>query len=201
MMPNDPIILGTDGQSAPSRSDALQNRAEILDVARRLFDQYGAAAVTMSQIAQEAGVGKGTLYRNFSNKAELCLAMLDEGQRDLQNRALTQLRTSVDTPYQLLVWLVEQVLLFVDHHGDLLCEIAREQPEIIVDSPAHRWQWITIVELLRRAGVEGDIEYLADAVFTMIDVRMVRHQRRVRGYSFERILDGITDLIGRHIPA
>ncbi|HRF98801.1 MAG TPA: helix-turn-helix domain-containing protein, partial [Aggregatilineales bacterium] len=46
----------------PPRADALRNHALLLETARQLFVEQGVESVTMSQIAQAAGVGKGTLY-------------------------------------------------------------------------------------------------------------------------------------------
>lgn len=53
------------------RRDAAENRQRILNVAHRLFEQKGVENVTMNEIAVEAQIGPGTLYRRYSNKSEL----------------------------------------------------------------------------------------------------------------------------------
>ena len=58
------------------RSDARENRARILEVARRAFAEDG--EVSMNQIAQLAGVGPGTLYRNFPTREALLLAIYQD---------------------------------------------------------------------------------------------------------------------------
>lgn len=55
------------------RSDARENRARILAAARETFAEDGAPS--MNQIAQRAGVGAGTLYRNFPTREALVLAV------------------------------------------------------------------------------------------------------------------------------
>lgn len=65
------------------RSDAVRNRAKILEVTARLFAERGVDHVTMDQIANAAGVGKGTLFRRFGDKAGLGVALLDERERIL----------------------------------------------------------------------------------------------------------------------
>ncbi|MFC9972077.1 TetR/AcrR family transcriptional regulator [Spirillospora sp. NPDC127200] len=71
------------------RADAARNRAAILDAAARLFAEKGVAAVSMDQVATAAGVGKGTLFRRFTDKAGLAAALLDARERDLQQAILS----------------------------------------------------------------------------------------------------------------
>src|SRR6201990_786152 len=53
------------------RSDARENRARILAAAREAFAADG--DTSMNQIAQRAGVGPGTLYRNYPSREALIL--------------------------------------------------------------------------------------------------------------------------------
>jgi AcrR family transcriptional regulator len=55
------------------RSDARENRDKILEVARRALELDG--DTSLNQIAQQAGVGPGTLYRHFPNREILVLAV------------------------------------------------------------------------------------------------------------------------------
>src|SRR6476660_4712317 len=70
------------------RADAARNRARILEAAGRLFAERGVEAVTMDEIAAAAGVGKGTLFRRFGDRAGLALALLEDAERDLQGLIL-----------------------------------------------------------------------------------------------------------------
>ncbi|MEV6111500.1 TetR/AcrR family transcriptional regulator [Streptomyces sp. NPDC052109] len=58
------------------RSDARENRARILAAAREALSADGGAS--MNQIAQRAGVGAGTLYRNFPTREALALAVYQD---------------------------------------------------------------------------------------------------------------------------
>lgn len=71
------------------RADAARNRAAILDAAARLFAEHGVEAVSMDQVAAAAGVGKGTLFRRFGDKAGLAVALLDARERELQGAVLS----------------------------------------------------------------------------------------------------------------
>ncbi|WP_423479066.1 TetR/AcrR family transcriptional regulator [Priestia megaterium] len=65
-------------RTRPERRDAAMNRQRILDTAHKLFEQYGVEQVSMNQIATEAQIGPGTLYRRYRNKGELCLDLIKD---------------------------------------------------------------------------------------------------------------------------
>jgi AcrR family transcriptional regulator len=52
------------------RTDALRNRERILEVAKGAFTRHGADA-SLDEIAKQAGVGAGTLYRHFPTRDAL----------------------------------------------------------------------------------------------------------------------------------
>jgi len=58
------------------RADARENRDRILAAARQAFAEDG--DTSMNQIAQRAGVGPGTLYRNYPSREALILEIYQE---------------------------------------------------------------------------------------------------------------------------
>jgi AcrR family transcriptional regulator len=70
------------------RADAARNRKVVLEAAAALFREHGVEGVSMDAIAAAAGVGKGTLFRRFGDKAGLAVALLDEQERALQAAVL-----------------------------------------------------------------------------------------------------------------
>jgi AcrR family transcriptional regulator len=64
------------------RADAERNRARLLDAARAAFAS-GQAAVTLEQVARDAGVGIGTLYRHFPTREALVEALYRKELADL----------------------------------------------------------------------------------------------------------------------
>src|SRR3954452_3443946 len=71
------------------RADAARNRRKILEAAAALFAANGVGNVSMDEVAAAAGVGKGTLFRRFTDRSGLAVALLDELERDLQQRILS----------------------------------------------------------------------------------------------------------------
>ena len=59
------------------RADAERNRRRLLDAAQELFRERG-LDVGVAEIAQRAGVGRGTLFRNFPTKQDLIAAIVIE---------------------------------------------------------------------------------------------------------------------------
>jgi AcrR family transcriptional regulator len=90
------------------RADAQRNRERILEVAKEAFTRSGANA-SLDDIAKQAGVGPGTLYRHFPTREELLQAVYRSELEKLAAAARTLSQTM--TPIEALrAWL----LLFVD---------------------------------------------------------------------------------------
>jgi len=59
------------------RADARDNRDRILQAARTAFAEHGASA-SLNKVAQQAGVGPGTLYRHFPTRQALLVAVISD---------------------------------------------------------------------------------------------------------------------------
>lgn len=60
-----------------------RRKAQILDVAARVFAAHGFANTTVQTIANYLGVGNGTVYRYFPTKDQLFLAAVERGLEEL----------------------------------------------------------------------------------------------------------------------
>ncbi len=69
----------------------------ILQTAERLFASGRFHEVTLDQICQEAGVGKGTIYRYFDDKEDLYFQVILTGLDELVE-SMRQVREQVDDP-------------------------------------------------------------------------------------------------------
>ena len=75
------------------RADAERNRRRLLDAAEALFNERG-LDVGVAEIAERAGVGRGTLFRNFPTKQDLVAAIVIERMHE----ATEYTRTLLDAP-------------------------------------------------------------------------------------------------------
>jgi AcrR family transcriptional regulator len=91
------------------RADALRNRERILEVAKQAFTRSGADA-SLDDIAKQAGVGPGTLYRHFPARDVLLEAVYRTEVEKLA--AAEQKFAAVMPPMEALrAWM----LLFIDY--------------------------------------------------------------------------------------
>lgn len=205
----EPIPLYEPGESngnVPERRDAAANRARILKVAEELFEQFGAREVNMADIAEAAGVGKGTLYRNFSNKGELCLTLLDTQMREFQDERLEEMRRQAEEGAPSLEQLghfLQALVIFSDTHLPLLVEV--QQVSDALDEREtqrpHFWQYMTVHGLLRKAVQAGelpdelDTAYVAEALLAPLAPHTFRFQREVLGFDLPRIAAGLRSIV------
>jgi AcrR family transcriptional regulator len=99
---------------------------KMLDAAARLFGAHRFHEVRMEDIAAEAGVGKGTLYRYFSDKDELYLALLARASGQFVAR-LKEAAGGAAGPQAQLEAVVEAILAYFDEQPHLLDLIQRAE--------------------------------------------------------------------------
>lgn len=137
------------------RTDALRNRERILAVAKQAFSQFGASA-SLDEIAKEAGVGAGTLYRHFPAREDLLEAVY---RTDVAKLAAAERNFSETLPpvEALRAWM----LLFVDHIAakkiiaPVLNALVGDPKKVFEASYAQIWG--AIRALVKRAVKSGDI--------------------------------------------
>jgi len=90
------------------RADAQLNRVRILEVAKQAFTRSGPNA-SLDDIAREAGIGAGTLYRHFASRDALIEAVY---RTEVEKLAAAERRfaTAMSPIEALRAWM----LLFVD---------------------------------------------------------------------------------------
>ena len=91
--------------------------SEILDAARKVFAKKGFNQATMEEIAEAAGVAKGTVYLYFSSKRAIYLAALRQGIEALHRRTGERLAAAASTAEKLRAF-IETRIEYFDENRD-----------------------------------------------------------------------------------
>ena len=143
------------------RTDALRNRERILDVAKGAFTRHGAAA-SLDDIAKQAGVGAGTLYRHFPTRDALIEAVYRSEVEKLA-AAAHGFAAAMSSVEALRAWL----LLFVDYIAAK--HIIAPALNSVAGGPSRLYEGSrslvqgAIDELVKRAKKSGDVRRDIDA--------------------------------------
>ncbi|MFJ9758036.1 TetR/AcrR family transcriptional regulator [Streptomyces sp. NPDC101149] len=180
------------------RADAARNRTRLLEVAERLAAERGITNVTMEDIACGAGVGKGTVFRRFGDRAGLLVELLSHQEEKLQAALI-----SGPPPLGPGASAVERLRAFgmgvIRHehaHPDLYMA-AHADPRRHRMSPPYQFRLTHVSMLLREARVEGDHELVAHILLGYLETVLVDHLLTRRGMSEERVEAGWGDLVDR----
>jgi AcrR family transcriptional regulator len=112
-------------------------RERILTSAQELFARDGFDQVTADEVASGAGVGKGSVYRQFGSKEGLYVAALIAGFRQLRTQIERALEEESNFP-QRLAAIVRHVLAFVWERGDFFALL--RDPSAVLPHAAERYQ-------------------------------------------------------------
>lgn len=190
----------TPDDATAERADAARNRARLLEAAAFLVAELGAEHVTMHEVAREAGVGKGTLFRRFGDRTGLLLALLDDAEAEF-HEAYTcgppPLGPGAPARDRLAVFGCALLARMADD-ADLGAALARQIPldrrhASFVGRAFHRH----VASLLREAGVEGDHDTLAHTMLALTNFETVDHLRERNEVTTARLQATWVDLVRR----
>jgi len=184
------------GRAAPvERADAARNRGRILDAATRLFQRHGVSAVSMDQIAVEAAVGKGTLFRRFGSKAGLAAALLDAREQALQGPILSgppPLGPGAPAADRLRAFFAAYTR-FLEENLDLVHMSETADAGARYRVGAYRFWHQHVRLLLTEARPDLDADFLAHALLAPLAADLRQATRA--GYSADRVETGLGSLI------
>jgi AcrR family transcriptional regulator len=191
------------GQGSPLperllRADAERNRQRILEAAAEVFTQRGFEA-TLDDVARRAGVGVGTVYRRFPDKATLAEALFTDRidalvalaeQAQGEPDAWAALVTFLEQAAEMLVGDrgLRQLLMYAAEQGHDRVECARDRMRPAVEC------------LVKRAQAEGRVRAdLAGTDIPLIELMLgaaAEYTRNVRPGVWRRYLALILDALG-----
>ncbi len=87
----------------PSTPKGRRTRAHLLDSAHRVFARAGYVTLRMADVAEEAGVSMGALYRYFRNKDDLFVNLIGDIHEELFEASAAREHDFAQRPYEALV--------------------------------------------------------------------------------------------------
>lgn len=112
-----------------------KRRKEILHRARGLFTKLGYHETTIEKIAQDANLGKGTVYYYYANKEEILSDILIEQIRTQKRKILRDLEYA-RTFRQVTRTIANSALTFLTEHLEHLHTFQTEQDKLRTKCPA-----------------------------------------------------------------
>jgi AcrR family transcriptional regulator len=152
------------------RADAERNRKRLIEAATEMFGERG-MEVGVAEIAQRAGVGRGTLFRNFPSKEALIAAVVVGAMNEsvAHARALLEIDDPAEAVYALIDQAHERMLtdraLF-----EALDDAWMAHPEI---QAAHETMFEVVDTLLSRAQAAGAVRADIGAIDVVLMIKGV----------------------------
>ncbi|GAA3402353.1 TetR/AcrR family transcriptional regulator [Paenibacillus hodogayensis] len=177
-------------------------RRRILATASDLIERRGTECVTMYQIAQEAGVGQGTLYRRYAHLGEVCSDLMQTTvDTFLQSLGESVAEADPSTPaMRQLSDIISLSIDFIDQKASLLHTIhsmyVEKKSHTIYQKPFFRTMHDLLQPLLARAVEQGeirdiDIPLTVNTLLVAVSPNQYLYHRDVLGYDKKRFMEGI----------
>ncbi|MBZ9600168.1 TetR/AcrR family transcriptional regulator [Streptomyces yangpuensis] len=186
----------TEGRERTERADAQRNREAVLAAADALFAASSSPhSVSMDDIAAAAGVGKGTLFRRFGDRAGLIAAVITSRLEPLR-RAVGEVQEQTGSdPRQQVLDLLDTALKFKTENRNLMS--AAEDAGISSPYRAGHYGWWheTLRAALDRVPGVHDPDFTAHALLAAIRADLVTHLIDERQMS----PDGLRSALAAHV--
>lgn len=152
--------------------------------------------MTLDDVVAAAGVGKGTLFRRFGDKAGLAVALLDEQERALQNRILSgppPLGPGAE-PVERLTAFVRTYVGYVVGNTELVAMSQTASPGARLRTGSHRF-WRQHCEFLLASAGAPDPGLRADVVLAGLAAEQVGHWVHDQGWTPRRLANAVARIV------
>jgi AcrR family transcriptional regulator len=186
------------------RSDAIRNRAAVLAAAAKLFASAGQPSrVTMDQVAAEAGVGKGTLFRAFGSRAELVQALCaqqTETIRQAVESGLAPLGPGGDPRARIMALLDALLVMHLDNPHLMLAAEDPFRGTTLYQNPDYQWAHELLGQFLSDAGADADNTLLAHVLLGAIRAGLVNELTANEHVPREKLRADLSDIVATLVP-
>jgi AcrR family transcriptional regulator len=158
------------------RADAVRNRRAVLSATEQLLTEGGGDHVSLDRVAALAGVGKGTVFRRFGNRAGLLQALLEERSRELRDAVRDgppPLGPGAPTSERLLAFL-DRLGAIAEGNATLLSAHRQACAEDKYDDPSYQLWHRHLSTLFADGSPDLDAGFLAHSVLAVFDGDLIR---------------------------
>jgi AcrR family transcriptional regulator len=181
------------------RADAARNRQAILLATEELLARHRPEQISMEQVAAAAGVGKGTVFHRFGDRAGLVMALVDDEERALQERILRgdpPLGPGAP-PADRMVALVDALVDLLERYGDLLRDSEASRAGARYDAGAYAAWHQHATMLIAEARPGDDAPVLAHLLLAPLAAEHFTHLTEHDGIDLERLRAALRHVVLR----
>lgn len=185
----DPLPMREPQGWSRQRQAAASNSEAVLRAARALIAETGDADLDVRQVARRAGVGVGTVYRRFTDKAGLLSALVDDAERELQDAILSgppPLGPGAP-PLDRLGAFLDALVALTDEHLDVLIATEAAAPGARLRVGAYAAWHLHVAALVRQLRPDLDVDWLTGLLLAPLDAQLLRRHRRELGRSVSEL--------------
>ncbi len=135
------------------RADARANRARLIEAAHAVFRERGLDA-EMKEIAERAGVGIGTIYRNFPSKDDLIVAIVSEMISHIQTT--NDAAERIVDPIEALRAVLHGGFAIAEQYGDLMTALHGSLPRACAEQ-FHQLDGLRHLIMIVTHGIESGV--------------------------------------------
>lgn len=177
--------------TGPLRSDARQNRARIIAAARGLVTTR--EDLTLREVARQAGVGQGTLYRHFPTREALLSEVYRSEVDDLVSAAPELL--AAHAPLEALRLWFERIRQYAEVKRDVFAAVETQTGDELAGhslGPIGEAVSLLLTAGQREGAIRGDVDAREVVVLISFLTRLdpAEYQQRA-GHMLTIVLDGL----------
>ena len=148
-----------------------KRREQIKGIALKLFIDNGYSKTTMDEIVQAVGISKGGMYHHFSNKEEIFLELLKDGNEYRKNLVVEYMRENSQSRNEKIVEMLLDKILDKNQYKDLytvfLMEIQSNEKFKRLFKKIYDEGIEDFIEFCKKEGLEEDVS-ISNYEFTLL---------------------------------
>ncbi|WP_369200635.1 TetR/AcrR family transcriptional regulator [Streptomyces sp. PU-14G] len=185
-----------------TRADAVRNREAVLDAAEALFEREGPAEVSMNSVAAAAGVGKGTVFRAFTDRAGLLQALAERRTAPLRE-AIAEGAPPLGPgtpPRERIPAVLDAVAGAKLDNRALYLALEETGSSSPYQAPSYAWMHATLRDGLEQLTGTGRASYLAHVLLAAVRADLITQLAGEEGLTAEEIRERLGAYVASVLP-